>query len=131
MAILLQALAVRLGIGSGRDLAQACRDSYSKPTTIALWIICEIAIAACDLAEVIGAAIALNLLFGAALVGRAADGTDVFVVLYLQNKGFRYVEALVVALIVVIAARRSRSRSGGRRRIWRTSRRASCRVRRS
>src|SRR5262245_12476315 len=68
MAILLQALAVRLGIASGRDLAQACRDSYSKPVTIALWIICEIAIAACDLAEVIGAAIALNLLFGLPLI---------------------------------------------------------------
>jgi manganese transport protein len=105
MAILLQALAVRLGIGSGRDLAQACRDSYSKPTTIALWIICEIAIAACDLAEVIGAAIALNLLFGLPLLwGVLLTAADVFVVLYLQNKGFRYVEALVVALIVVIAA---------------------------
>jgi len=104
MAILLQALAVRLGIGSGRDLAQACRDSYSKPTTIALWIICEIAIAACDLAEVIGAAIALNLLFGLPLLwGVLLTAADVFVVLYLQNKGFRYVEALVVALIVVIA----------------------------
>ena len=105
MAILLQALAVRLGIGSGRDLAQACRDSYSKPTTIALWIVCEIAIAACDLAEVIGAAIALNLLFGIPLFwGVLLTAADVFVVLYLQNKGFRYVEALVVALIVVIAA---------------------------
>ena len=105
MAILLQALAVRLGIGSGRDLAQACRDSYSKPTTIALWIVCEIAIAACDLAEVIGAAIALNLLFGIPLLwGVLLTAADVFVVLYLQNKGFRYVEALVVALIVVIAA---------------------------
>jgi len=104
MAILLQALAVRLGIGSGRDLAQACRDSYSKPVTIALWIICEIAIAACDLAEVIGAAIALNLLFGVPLLwGVILTAADVFVVLYLQNKGFRYVEALVVALIVVIA----------------------------
>src|SRR5213078_4595894 len=64
MAILLQALSARLGIASGRDLAQACCDSYSRPTTIVLWILCEIAIAACDLAEVIGAAIALNLLFG-------------------------------------------------------------------
>jgi manganese transport protein len=105
MAILLQALAVRLGIGSGRDLAQACRDSYSRPTTIALWIVCEIAIAACDLAEVIGAAIALNLLFGLPLLwGVLLTAADVFIVLYLQNKGFRYVEALVVALIVVIAA---------------------------
>jgi manganese transport protein len=104
MAILLQALAVRLGIGSGRDLAQACRDSYSKPVTIALWILCEIAIAACDLAEVIGAAIALNLLFGLPLLwGVLLTAADVFIVLYLQNKGFRYVEALVVALIIVIA----------------------------
>ena len=68
MAILLQALAVRLGIASGRDLAQACRDSYSRPVTIVLWVLCEIAIAACDLAEVIGAAIALNLLFGLPLI---------------------------------------------------------------
>jgi manganese transport protein len=104
MAILLQALALRLGIASGRDLAQACRDSYSKPTTIALWIICEIAIAACDLAEVIGAAIALNLLFGLPLIwGVCLTAFDVLIVLFLQHKGFRYVEALVVALIVVIA----------------------------
>jgi manganese transport protein len=104
MAILLQALAVRLGIAAGRDLAQACRDSYSKPTTIALWIVCEIAIAACDLAEVIGAAIALNLLFGLPLIwGVTLTALDVLIVLYLQNRGFRYVEALVVALIVAIA----------------------------
>jgi manganese transport protein len=104
MAILLQALAVRLGIAGGRDLAQACRDSYSKPTTIALWIVCEIAIAACDLAEVIGAAIALNLLFGLPLIwGVTLTALDVLIVLYLQNRGFRYVEALVVALIVAIA----------------------------
>jgi manganese transport protein len=105
MAILLQALAVRLGIASGRDLAQACRDSYSKPVSIALWIICEIAIAACDLAEVIGAAIALNLLFGLPLIwGVCLTSLDVLIVLFLQNRGFRFVEALVVALIVVIAA---------------------------
>jgi manganese transport protein len=104
MAILLQALAVRLGIGSGRDLAQACRDSYSRPTTIVLWVLCEIAIAACDLAEVIGAAIALNLLFGLPLVwGVTLTALDVLIVLFLQHKGFRYVEALVVALIVAIA----------------------------
>ena len=104
MAILLQALAVRLGIGSGRDLAQACRDSYSRPVTIGLWILCEIAIAACDLAEVIGAAIALNLLFGLPLMwGVCLTALDVMVILFLQNKGFRYVEALVVALIVLIA----------------------------
>src|SRR6187551_3188915 len=104
MAILLQALAVRLGIASGRDLAQACRDSYSKPVTIVLWVLCEIAIAACDLAEVIGAAIALNLLFGLPLIwGVCLTALDVLIVLYLQNKGFRYVEALVVALILLIA----------------------------
>src|SRR6187399_3176058 len=103
MAILLQALAVRLGIGSGRDLAQACRDSYSRPTTLVLWVLCEIAIAACDLAEVIGAAIALNLLFGLPLIwGVCITALDVLVVLYLQNKGFRYIEALVITLILTI-----------------------------
>jgi manganese transport protein len=104
MAILLQALAARLGIASGRDLAQACRDSYSKPTTIVLWVLCEIAIAACDLAEVVGAAIALNLLFGLPLAwGVTLTALDVIIVLFLQHRGFRYVEALVVALIVLIA----------------------------
>jgi manganese transport protein len=104
MAILLQALAARLGIASGRDLAQACRDSYSRPVTILLWIACEIAIAACDLAEVIGAAIALNLLFHLPLVwGVSLTALDVLIVLLLQNRGFRYVEALVVALIFAIA----------------------------
>jgi manganese transport protein len=104
MAILLQALAVRLGIASGRDLAQACRDHYSRPVTIALWILCEIAIAACDLAEVLGAAIALNLLFGLPLVwGVCLTALDVLIVLFLQNRGFRYVEALVVGLILMIA----------------------------
>src|SRR6187431_2948054 len=103
MAILLQALAVRLGIAAGRDLAQACRDSYSTPVTIGLWILCEIAIAACDLAEVIGAAIALNLLFGLPMIwGVCITALDVLVVLYLQNKGFRYIEALVIALILTI-----------------------------
>src|SRR5262249_30674080 len=86
MAILLHARAARLGIASGRDLAQACRDSYSRPTTIALWIICEIAIAACDLAEVIGAAIALNLLFGLPLIwGVCLTALDVLIVLFLQH----------------------------------------------
>src|SRR3954467_2225382 len=104
MAILLQALALRLGIASGRDLAQACRDSYSRPTTIVLWVLCEIAIAACDLAEVIGAAIALNLLFGLPLIwGVCLTALDVLIVLFLQHRGFRYVEALVVALICLIA----------------------------
>ena len=104
MAILLQALSARLGIASGRDLAQACRDSYSRPVTIALWVLCEIAIAACDLAEVVGAAIALNLLFGIPLIwGVCLTSLDVIVVLYLQHHGFRYVEALVVGLILAIA----------------------------
>jgi len=104
MAILLQALAARLGIASGRDLAQACRDHYSPATTFALWILCEIAIAACDLAEVLGAAIALNLLVGLPLIwGVCLTALDVLIVLYLQHRGFRYVEALVVTLILLIA----------------------------
>src|ERR687898_3313845 len=85
MAILLQALAARLGIASGRDLAQACRDSFSRPVTLVLWVLCEIAIAACDLAEVIGAAIALNLLFGSPLFwGVCLTSADVLLVLWLQ-----------------------------------------------
>ena len=104
MAILLQALSARLGIASGRDLAQACRDHFSKPVTIFLWIVCEIAIAACDLAEVLGAAIALNLLFGLPLIwGVCLTALDVLIILYLQHRGFRYVEALVVSLIILIA----------------------------
>jgi manganese transport protein len=104
IAILLQALATRLGIASGRDLAQACRDHYSRPVTIALWLICELAIAACDLAEVIGSAIALNLLFGLPMIwGVCVTALDVLIVMYLQHHGFRYVEALVVGLIVAIA----------------------------
>src|SRR6187399_3565820 len=86
MAILLQALAARLGIASGRDLAQACRDHYSRPTTIVLWLLCELAIAACDLAEVIGSAIALNLLFGIPIVlGVILTALDVVIVLFLQH----------------------------------------------
>jgi manganese transport protein len=104
MAILLQALAARLGIASGRDLAQACRDSFSRPVTIVLWVLCEIAIAACDLAEVVGAAIALNLLFHIPLLwGVILTALDVLIVLFLQGRGFRYVEALVIALIFLIA----------------------------
>jgi manganese transport protein len=104
MAILLQALSARLGIASGRDLAQACRDSYSKPVTIVLWLLCEVAIAACDLAEVIGAAIALNLLLGLPLIwGVCLTALDVLIVLFLQHRGFRYVEALVISLIALIA----------------------------
>src|SRR5256712_4331503 len=104
MAILLQGLASKLGIVTGRDLAQACRDHYSRPASLALWVICEIAIAACDLAEVIGSAIALNLLFGIPLpVGIAITALDVLLVLFPQHKGFRLVEALVVALIATLA----------------------------
>src|SRR5438045_663375 len=104
MAILLQSLAARLGIASGRDLAQACRDAYSRRTTFVLWILCEIAIAACDLAEVLGSAIALQLLFGLPLIwGVCLTSLDVLIVLYMQHRGFRYVEALVVALILGIA----------------------------
>jgi manganese transport protein len=103
MAILLQALSLKLGIVTGRDLAQACRDHYSKPVSFFLWFICELAIAACDLAEIIGSAIALNLLFGIPLLaGVCITALDVLIVLFLQNKGFRYIEALVIALIVVI-----------------------------
>src|SRR6476660_6908927 len=103
MAILLQSLSLKLGIATGRDLAQACRDHYSKPVSFFLWVICEIAIAACDLAEVIGSAIALNLLFGLPLLaGVCITSLDVLLVLFLQNKGFRYIEALVISLMFVI-----------------------------
>jgi manganese transport protein len=103
MAVLLQGLASKLGIVTGRDLAQACRDHYSPGVNFALWILCEIAIAACDLAEVIGSAIALNLLFGIPLAwGVAITALDVLLVLYLQNKGFRLLEALVVALVATV-----------------------------
>ena len=105
MAILLQGLSSKLGIVTGRDLAQACRDHYSTPVVWFLWIICELAIAACDLAEVIGSAIALNLLFGIPLpYGIAITALDVLIVLYLQNKGFRLLEALVIALVATVGA---------------------------
>src|SRR5216117_307122 len=103
VAILLQHLALKLGIVTGRDLAQACRDHYSRPVSFSLWVLCEIAICACDLAEVIGSAIALNLLFKIPLVyGVCITALDVLAVMYLQNKGFRYIEALVVTLILTI-----------------------------
>jgi len=103
MAILLQSLCAKLGIVTGRDLAQACRDHYSKPVSVVLWLLCEVAICACDLAEVIGSAIALNLLFKIPLVwGVCITALDVLAVMYLQNKGFRYIEALVVTLILTI-----------------------------
>ncbi len=104
IAILLQALAARLGIATGRDLAQACRDAYPKPVGIVLWIACELAIIACDLAEVIGTAIALKLLFGLPLIaGALIAGLDAFLLLFLMNKGFRFLEAFIIALLVVIA----------------------------
>ena len=105
MAILLQHLALKLGIATGRDLAQACRDHFSVPVSLMLWVLCEIAIAACDLAEVIGSAIALNLLFGLPLiVGVIITALDVLVVLLLQRRGFRVIEALVGGLIFLISA---------------------------
>jgi manganese transport protein len=103
MAILLQTLAARLGIVTQMDLAQACRSNYSRTASLALWVICEIAIAACDLAEVIGSAIALNLLFHIPLLwGVCLTALDVLAILYLQHKGFRYLEAIVVMLIGTI-----------------------------
>ena len=103
MAILLQHISVKLGVVTGRDLAQACRDHYPKPVVWFLWVLCEVAISACDLAEVVGSAIALQLLFGIPLVwGCVITSLDVMAVLYLQNKGFRYVEAIVITLILTI-----------------------------
>ena len=104
MAMLLQALSARLGIAAGLDLAQACRAHYSRPVTIALWVLSEIAIVACDLAEVLGTAIALQLLFGMPLVwGVIVTAFDVFLILALQRFGFRKIEAVIVALLLVIA----------------------------
>jgi len=103
MAILLQSLCAKLGIVTGRDLAQACRDHYSQPVAIGLWVLCEIAICACDLAEVIGTAIALHLLFGIPLVwGVVLTALDVLVVLFLANRGFRWLESLVISLVLLI-----------------------------
>ena len=105
MAMLLQALSAKLGIVTGRDLAQACRESYSRRVSFALWIVCEIAIAACDLAEVLGSAVALKLLFGLPLIfGVLITAFDVLIVLALQGRGFRLIEAFVVTLIATIAA---------------------------
>ncbi|WP_192182837.1 Nramp family divalent metal transporter [Mesorhizobium amorphae] len=103
MAILLQALAARLGIATGRDLAQACRAYYPRPVNFLLWIACELAIIACDLAEVIGTAIALQLLFGIPLIGGAIiTALDAFLLLLLMNKGFRFLEAFIIALLIII-----------------------------
>src|SRR5246127_501975 len=105
MAMFLQALSAKLGIATGRDLAQACRDHYSRRTSMVLWVLCEIAIAACDLAEVLGSAVALKLLFGLPLLaGVLITALDVLIVLALQGRGFRLIEAFVVTLIASIAA---------------------------
>jgi manganese transport protein len=105
MAILLQHLCIKLGVVTGRDLAQACRDHYPKPLVWFLWVLCELAIAATDLAEVVGSAIGLQLLFGIPLVwGCIITCLDVLAVLYLQNRGFRYLEALVITLVATIGA---------------------------
>jgi manganese transport protein len=104
MAILLQTLSARLGIVGGRDLAQACRETYPRPVTHALWVLCEIAIAACDLAEVLGAAISLNLLFHLPLLwGVILTAADTLLVLWFQRFGIRIIEAFVLALITIIA----------------------------
>jgi len=105
MAIVLQGLSARLGIATGRDLAQACRDHFSRPVNLCLWVLCEIAIIACDLAEVIGTAIALKLLFGLPLMmGAIITAVDVVLVLWLMHRGFRALEAFVIALLLVIFA---------------------------
>jgi manganese transport protein len=101
--MLLQALSAKLGIATGLDLAQACRAQYSPPVRVALWLLCELAIIACDIAEVVGTAIALQLLFGIPLVwGVALTAADVLLILVLQRYGFRYLEAFIVALLIVI-----------------------------
>jgi len=103
MVILLQSLALRLGIVTGRDLAQACRDHFHPKVAFVLWILCEVAIIACDLAEVIGSAIALNLLFGIPLIwGVLLTAFDVMILLLLQNRGFRWLEAVVITLVATI-----------------------------
>jgi manganese transport protein len=103
MAILLQSLCVRLGVATGKDLAQACRDYFSPGVSLILWMLCEIAIAACDLAELLGSAIALQLLFGLPLMAGVLITTlDVMGLIFLQNKGFRYTEALVIVLVATI-----------------------------
>jgi manganese transport protein len=105
MAMFLQALSAKLGVATGRDLAQACREHYSRPTSLVLWVLCEVAIAACDLAEVLGSAVALKLLFGLPLIaGVLITALDVLIVLALQGRGFRLIEAFVITLIATIAA---------------------------
>src|SRR5258706_6270689 len=105
MAVLLQTLSARLGIVRGRDLAQACRETYPRPVNLALWALCEVAVAACDLAEVLGAAIGLNLLFHIPLLmGVVITAADTLLLLWFQSFGIRTIEAMVLTLIVVIAA---------------------------
>ncbi len=105
MAMLLQSLAAKLGIATGRDLAQACRDAYSRPVGLALWALCEIAIVACDLAELVGSALALKLLFGLPMLwGVCLTAADVLLVLMLRQRGFRLLEAIVIALVLLIGA---------------------------
>lgn len=102
-AMVLQHLALKLGVATGRDLAQACGDAFSKPVAIFLWLICEVAIAACDLAEVVGSALALHLLFDVPiLVGIVITILDVFLILYFQNRGFKKLEAIVMAMLAII-----------------------------
>lgn len=104
MAMVLQSLAAKLGIVTGMDLAQACRAEYSPPVRAALWVLCEVAIIACDLAEVVGTAIALQLLFGTPLaMGICLTAADVLLILFLQQRGFRQLEAFIIALLIVIA----------------------------
>ena len=105
LAVLLQTLSARLGLVTGRDLAQACRDAYPRPVAMALWVLCEIAIAACDLAEVLGTAIGLNLLFGVSLTtGVIVTALDVFILLAVQRAGIRKMEGLIFALVATIGA---------------------------
>src|SRR5262245_11023184 len=103
MAILLQHLCIKLGVATGRDLAQACRDHYPRPIGWFLWVLCEVGIGACGLGEVVGSAIGFQLFFGIPLVwGCLITASDVLLVLYLQTKGFRYIEAIVISLIIII-----------------------------
>jgi len=104
MAIILQALCARLAIGSGRDLAQACRDAYPRPVSFCLWVMAETSIIATDIAEVVGTAIGINLIFAVPLeIGVAITALDVFLILYLQKLGFRWLEAFVIAMLAIIA----------------------------
>src|ERR1700737_1736884 len=104
MAILLQTLSARLGIVAGRDLAQACRETYPRAVNLALWVLCEVAIAACDLAEVLGTAIGLNLLFHIPLLmGVLITAADTLLLLWFQSFGIRTLEAFILSLIAVIA----------------------------